>query len=108
MGFLKDAGDSVVKFGTKLVSKTEDYTRIARLNIEIKRLAGDIEKVKAKIGAHALDAGTEGKSRIDLHSSFINDCVEKISDFDKQIAGKKKEIEDIKKKDESAGAQDKQ
>jgi hypothetical protein len=101
MGLLKDAGDTFIKFGSLLVNKTEDYTRIARLNIEITRLRGDIEKVKAEIGGHVIELKSAKKSRLDLNSDLIESCVKKINTMEKQIGKKKDEIEEIKKRNSS-------
>jgi len=101
MGILKDAGDTFIKFGSMLVNKTEDYTRIARLNIEITRLKGDIEKNKADIGAHVLEMKRAKKSRLDLNGDLIESCAKKIAELESQIEKKRSEIEDIKKKEKS-------
>jgi len=44
MGFFKDAGDSIAKYSNIFISKTEEYSRVAKITIEIKKL----ESEKAK------------------------------------------------------------
>jgi phage-related minor tail protein len=105
VGFLKDAGDSLAKIGSIIVNKTEDYTRIARLNLEIKGLNNDILRLKAEVGALVLQARDEGKARIDLNSAAISRSAEKIADSEKHIEDKKKEIDAIKQKNSAASGE---
>lgn len=102
MGFLKDASESILKYSGILVNKTEEYSRIARLNLEIKSIEGNIDRLhrelgsliegKADGGASAIETGDESVARI------LNDIKEKRGD----IGAKKKEIEELKEKAKAA------
>ncbi len=108
MGFLKDASESILKYSGILVNKTEEYSRIARLNLEIKSIEGNIDRLhrelgsliegKADGGASAIETGDESVARI------LNDIKEKRGD----IGAKKKEIEELKEKAKAAEEEEKQ
>jgi len=105
MGFLKDAGDSLLKYGGILVNKTEEYTRIAKLNLEIKKNESDIEKCHLKLGKILATAMDKGESSLDLKQESVSSLYDKILSLRQIIEGKKNEIEALKQ--EKAGEEGK-
>jgi hypothetical protein len=96
MGFLKDAGDSLLKYGGILVNKTEEYTRIAKLNLEIKKNESDIEKCHLKLGKILSTAMDKGETSLDLNQESVSSLYGKIISFRQIIEGKRNEIEALK------------
>lgn len=55
MGFLKELGKYLVKYGEIALNKTEILTHMAKLKIEIKKREMEIEKIKIEIGDYVID-----------------------------------------------------
>lgn len=96
MSILKDAGDSIVKYSELIVTKTEGYTRIAKLTLDIRKLNSDIEKLQAALGGHVIKKIEEGEEQIVI-DSFISDTCQHIREIEQSIQDKKDEIELLKK-----------
>ena len=103
MGFLKDASESILKYSGILVNKTEEYTKIAKLNLEIKKLEGDIDKLQAEIGRVIEEMANSGAASADLNEKRIARHLESIKELRSTIGGKKKTIDELK---EEAGVQE--
>lgn len=99
MGFFKSAGNSFLKYGEKIVNKTEGYTKIAKLKIDIKRLEDEIEKYHIKAGRLTTSEYQKGNMSFDLSSNEMKDIVNKIESNNKLIADKKREVEELKVKE---------
>ena len=97
MSFLKDAGKTFIKFSETVVEKTEEYTRIAKLILDIKKLENAIESLHNDIGQYVVKRINEGASSIGTADEPIKGCHEKISENKKLIDAKRHEIEMIKK-----------
>ncbi len=97
MSFLKDAGKTFIKFSETVVEKTEEYTRIAKLILDIKKLENNIEGLHGDIGQHVVRKIDEGASSVNTGDELVKSCYEKISEDKKLIDDKRKEIEMIKK-----------
>lgn len=105
MGFLKDASESILKYSGILINKTEEYTRIAKLNLEIKKLEGDIDKLQAELGRVIEDMANTGAASADLNDSKIAKLIESIKELRSTIGGKKKSIEELKEEAEKKEAE---
>lgn len=97
MGFLKDASESIIKYSGILVNKTEEYTKIAKLNLEIKKLEGDIDKIQEQIGRIVEEKANSGAETVDVKDTAINRHLESIKELRSTIGGKKNQIEELKK-----------
>ncbi len=97
MGFFKDAGDSILKYSEIIVNKTEVYTKIAKLNLDIKKLEGDIEKKEREAGQHCIKVLKEDGATITSGDKEIHSFISEIDGFRSTIAQKKQEIEQLKK-----------
>lgn len=101
MGLLKDAGDSILKYSEILVNKTEVYTKIAKLNLDIKRLESLIEKTERKAGQYCIKALSETGSSITSDDREMSSFITEINDHRKEIKEKKKEIGLLKQTEKS-------
>jgi hypothetical protein len=99
MGILNDAKDTLLKYGGIVVQKTELYTRIAKLNIEIQRLTIDVDKSKQAIGTLVLDRITNGDTTLKLSDASVKELADKVKDLQEQITLKQKKIESLKNED---------
>lgn len=96
MGFLKDARKSFIKYSEMLVDKTEEYTRLAKLSLEIKRLEYTIEKNHIEIGEYVSGKIEEGARSISIDDDAVISRHKNITECRNTIAARKKEIEEIK------------
>jgi hypothetical protein len=96
MSFLRDAGDSLVKYSEIIVNKTEEYTKIAKLMLDIKKLESDIEKNQSKLGKFVIVCLENGQSNLDLADLHVVDFFHKIKDDKVTIDAKREEINIIK------------
>lgn len=106
MGFLKDARRSFLKYSEMLVDKTEEYTRLAKLSLEIKRLEYTIEKNHIEIGEYVSSKIEEGARELNLEDETISTRHHNISASRETIAARRKEIEEIKQARSSGGPAD--
>ena len=97
MGFFKDAGESLFKYSEKLVNKTEEYAKIAKLSMDIKRYESTIEKIHAEIGEHIKKLIDQGKTTVSFSEQYIKDKSGSIDEINKNIEAKKTEIAEIRK-----------
>jgi hypothetical protein len=96
MSFWKDAGKSFIKYSEKIVEKTEEYTKIAKLILDIKKLENSIESLHCGIGEYIIRKINEGARDIAFDDDFIRDHAQRIRDNKVLIDGKRREIEAIK------------
>ena len=96
MGIIKEAGDSLIKYGELIVNKTEEYTKIAKLNLDIKKMESEVEKIERKIGQFVIDAIEKGETTIDTGTAVIVDYHTKINDFKSSVDQKREEIKELK------------
>lgn len=96
MGTLKEAGDSFMKFGEMLFHKTEELAKIAKLNIDIKRLQYEMGTAEKELGRYVLGKVETGAASVDLSDPRIGEFVEKVNTLKSQIQSKKEDIDRIK------------
>jgi len=96
MSFWKDAGKSVIKYSEIVVQKTEEYTRIAKLILDIKKLENNIETRYCETGEYVMKKVDEGLDQVSLNDDLIRSRTEIIRDSRLSIESKRKEIADIK------------
>ncbi|HSV96489.1 MAG TPA: hypothetical protein VLM75_06075 [Spirochaetota bacterium] len=106
MGFLKDASRSFLKYSEMLIDKTEEYTRLAKLSLEIKRLEYMIEKNHIEIGEYVSGKIGEGAQNLNLDDETIKIRHQNIMENRKTIDVRRKEIEEIKKARSASGPAD--
>jgi hypothetical protein len=96
MGILKEAGESILKYGEILIAKTEELARIAKLNIDVKRLQLDVGIAEKELGRLVLKKIQSGAASLDLHESAVKKLNERVDALNAQIQAKRDEIDKIK------------
>jgi len=96
MSFFKDAGQSFLKYSEKLVEKTEIYTKIAKLTLEIKKLESTIDRTYTEIGKYVVEKIDSGINSVTLEDDFVGNSTRKIRECRELIETKRNEIAEIK------------
>jgi hypothetical protein len=96
MGILKDAGDTLAKYGEIIVNKTEELAKIAKLNLDIKRLRIDQGIAEKELGRHIISQMDEGATSINVSDQKVKELRDRVADYKKTMEEKKVEIEKIK------------
>jgi hypothetical protein len=96
MGILKDAGDTIAKYGEIIFNKTEELARIAKLNLDIKRFQIDQGIAEKDLGRHVIAKIDEGAASIDSSDQKVKEIHGKVAELKKCIEEKKADIEKIK------------
>jgi hypothetical protein len=96
MGILREAGESIMKYGEILIAKTEELARIAKLNIDIKRLQLDVGIAEKELGRFVLKKIQSGAASLDLNESEVKKLNERVNALNAQIQAKRDEIDKIK------------
>ncbi len=96
MGILKETGETIVKYGEIIVNKTEELAKIAKLNLDIKRMKIDLGIVEKELGRHVIGRIDEGASTIDCSDAQVKEFHEKVVELKKKIEEKKADIEKVK------------
>ena len=93
MSLLREMGDSLIKYGEILISKTEDFTRTARIRIEIRKKEIEINNIKIIIADHVI-AQTHKKAAID--TELLNARISSINSLNLEITGLRVRLEELK------------
>jgi rubrerythrin len=101
MSFFRDVTDSFLKYGEIFLNKTEEYTKVAKLMIEIKQTESDSEKCHARLGRIVSDEVLKGAVSLDLTLNEIREEVDRIMKNNEKISFRKKEIEEARQKNSS-------
>jgi hypothetical protein len=96
MSFFRDAGDSLIKYSEIIVNKTEEYTKIVKLTLDIKKLESDIEKNQSELGKYVIVSLENGKKSVDLDDPHIAVFFSKIKEDTASIENKREEINILK------------
>jgi hypothetical protein len=95
MGVFKEVGDSLLKYGEIIVNKTEEYSKILKLKLDIKKIEGEIERTERRIGQHVIECAAGGAA-LDVNDPAIQDQLTRFREAKDTIEQKKNEIESIK------------
>ncbi len=96
MGVFKDMGDSLLKYGEIIVNKTEEYSKILKLKLDIKKIESEIEKLEQKVGGHVISIVENGGS-VNPGDEVITEHAARCRSCRDTIEAKKNEIEMIRK-----------
>ncbi len=96
MGTFKEVTDTLLKYGEIIVHRTEEYSRIAKLNIDIRRLYGSIERIEKELGSMLIDRIKNGETTFSSQDAFIKERNDKINGIYQDIEAKKTQIDEIK------------
>lgn len=97
MAFFDDVKYNLLKISKKIVDKTGDYSRIARLTLDIKNYESDIEKKLSEIGKIVIEKMEAGNDSLDLKETALTDIRGKIKTLESDIKSNREEIERLKK-----------
>lgn len=100
MGLFDDAKDVLKSAGKKIVTKTGEYSQIARLTLNIKKSENEIEKNHIELGKYVIGKVVKGETSLDLKDSRITGYYNKIKDSEKKIETDRAAIEKLKKSNE--------
>lgn len=98
MSIMKNIGRSFLKYSEQVVNKTDSFTQIAKLNIEIKKALSEIEDAKTRIGNFVAEQHAAGKESVKMNDSGISADLLIINELKTKIDSYKKDLEEIKKK----------
>ncbi len=93
----KEFKDALYIFTQKFSVKTEEYARITKINIEIKKIESDINKKYKELGKEIYALHVSGVSEIQLQQSKTADICATITEMLKNIDLKKIDIDEIRK-----------
>jgi hypothetical protein len=96
MGILKDTGETLIKFGEIIVNKTEEYAKIAKLNVEIKRFQIDQGIAEKELGRHVISKIENGAPTIEASDPKVKELHETVKTLKNKIEEKKAEIEKVR------------
>ncbi len=96
MGLLGDAGKTFIKYSEKIVEKTEEYTRIAKLTLDIKKCDESITQAQADMGRYVMQKIDEGATELSLSDDYIKTTAGRINELKESISRKRQEIRDIR------------
>jgi|GEM_PF-805756 len=95
MSIFKDASQTLLKYGELLVNKTEEYTKIAKLNLDIKKLEGSIDKMISTAGQYIVEK-LDNKESFTQDDSSLNETHKEIVALREDVATIKKDIDILK------------
>ena len=96
MGILKDTGEAIVKFGEIIINKTEELAKIAKLNVDIKRLQLDQGIAEKELGKHVIEKIDKGDATIETADAKVKELHNKVNNLKKKVVEKKADIEKVK------------
>jgi hypothetical protein len=95
---MKNIGQVFLKYSEQVINKTDNFTQMAKINIEIKKALSDIEDAKTRIGDYIAGQYELKKESVQLNDKNISVDLQLISDLKAKIDELKKTLEKIKKK----------
>lgn len=93
---IEEIKDNIIKFSKNFADKAEDYAKIAKLQIEIKKIEAEVIVQYKNLGKEVYAERENGKDTISLNEGSILEVNQKIAEMKSKIDGKKAEIEKIK------------
>lgn len=97
MTFWDDFKKNTYKFSEAFINKTEDYARITKLTMDIKKHELSQKKLTQEIGDFVVSQLNSGVETIKLSEPFIQTKVNEIISINKNIENCNNEIAQLKK-----------
>ena len=107
MSYLKKTTESLLKYSSKIANKTESYTKVAKVMLEIKKLEGNLEKTLKDLGQYAIERFENQDKTIELNDSKVNEFLNKAKGFKIRINIKKDELQKLKNQPKSSEMENK-
>ncbi len=95
--FWEDVKKTVKQGVSVAAEKTEEYTRIGKVKVDILSLKRNLDKNMNALGGQTYEFLTSKKQGSLAANAAVKKIVEKIGELKKSIAAKEKEIDKIKK-----------
>ena len=80
-----------------LAEKTDEYTKIGRIKLEIISIKRDIEKLFTELGGKVYHLMVEQNDTNIASNEEIRGLIEKVKDLERRLQEKRQEIEKVKK-----------
>jgi hypothetical protein len=97
MSFFKEAGDSLLRYTEKIVTKTEEYAKIGKITLDIRRLESQIQKAHGEIGEYVYVKFREGAQSLAADDTLVRSKSDFITGNYALIDQKRGEIEEIRR-----------
>ncbi len=94
--------DVVQEKASTVAEKTEEFTRIGRVKLEIAKIKRDITKSLAELGSETYNLINEEKGAEIAESDKVKRLVEDIKFLERKLEDKTKELEALRKERESS------
>ena len=78
MSLLSNTTKNLLEISRTIKNKTQDYSHMAVLKLEIKKSENEIEKNYIDIGKYVMEKFSAGESKLNLKDEKINSRIEKI------------------------------
>ena len=92
MSFIREAGESLARLSGTILAKTEEFSRIAQISLEQKRLESALGNLERISGRYILGALNKGDAAPDLNDPTVARYLEQYRELLDAIETKKEEI----------------
>ncbi len=96
MSLMREAGESLARLSGIIMAKTEEFSRIAQLTIEQKRLESAMSNLERICGRYILDILNKGEALPDANDPTVSRYVQQYRELCDAIETKKEEIVNIR------------
>ncbi len=94
MSLLREMSDSLIKYGEILIDKTEQFTRSARIRIDIRKKEIEINNIKVLIADHVITSTDQNRP---VEIEFLSSRMNAIKGLNSDIEGLRIKLEEQKK-----------
>jgi hypothetical protein len=101
MGFLKEVSQFVIKYGEIALNKTEIFTQMVKVRIEIKKREMEIDKIKIEIGEYTI---RQYERKDEINDDAVKPMVDRIYFAEKIIEELRIKLENIKSQLQESGS----
>lgn len=103
MSFLKEAGESLARLSGVIMAKTEEFSRIAQISLEQKRLESALANLERLSGRFFLSTLVDGNSTPDANDPSVSRYLEQYRELLSAIETKKEELLSVRYSYSGAG-----
>lgn len=96
MGFFDDLANAFKKGIGTLAKKTDEYTKIGKIKVDIIGIRRDIEKRYTELGGRVYQLLSEAKDPKIAANDEVKQLKSSIQDLEEQLKAKKKELDDVR------------
>lgn len=96
MGFFDDLANAFKKGIGTLAKKTDEYTKIGKIKVDIIGIRRDVEKKYTELGGKVYQLLIEAKDPKIAANDEVKQIKGSIQDLEEQLKAKKKELDDVR------------